>query len=268
MAMGSLRADLFIGYNGINQPFYYSDIPLSIPVAPVDNLQQTSATDLSLNPSKIYYNFSESDIDSEEFDFEDDDDEDYIDEEEEQLDNTPTKLLNFANVVTYDIRAMFERNKGNEDFCDVYEERFGTTLSGQELYYADLLELANSSSSRTSRKQTKSSHNSRSSASSAQCSPIPMISTAVNTIYDGECSHQVTFSGRFISAYGLGPLEELFKRTFDHQTTHKVNKLSPLPMTMRKLPNSFWQEPGIHLKNQIDSVDFTDLFTQWNNDKC
>lgn len=223
----------------------------------------------------------------------------------------PTKLLDFVQIVTRDLHGMFSRNKGSEDYCDIYEERFKTTLSGRELYYADLLALASNSeapSSRSRRAAEKApSDRLASSSPESHCgnSPTEATRTSDHTtiVYDARGEPQACHlprEGRCIAAYGLGPLEELFRRNgsthcpSSTSTSHTFSQfgsvdsysehdgfrgysayrdsdlygVASIPMTMRQLPNSFWIEPGNETKNVLlpamsRTPDFSELFVQW-----
>ena len=48
-------------------------------------------------------------------------------------------------MVNQDIKKFFRRKK-DEESCDIYEDKWVTTKSGRELYYADLLRIAHGES--------------------------------------------------------------------------------------------------------------------------
>lgn len=264
----------------------------------------------------------------------DEDDDEYGNLETHVKPDDPSVLLNFVQNVTRDIQNLFARNKGMEDFCDVYEERFKTTLTGRELYYAELLALASNddaTSSGRGHKRNRSSMMKSSTAmdslvqspvSNGSNSPLEMRNTMEHTVIYGVDGQPRTCSlpheGRCIPSYGLGPLEDLF-RSYDlwknrhaamtpepysshnflspysaaassvtssfpvpqeFDVNYGLNKINSsgtypslvLPMNMRKLPNSFWEEPCPESKSGLLSVtrtpDFNDLFDQWTSEKC
>jgi hypothetical protein len=175
------------------------------------------------------------------------------------------QLLNFADMVNADIQKFFGKKK-DEDSCDIYEDKWVTTKSGRELYYADLLRIAQGENVDT--KNTKE------------------LLTLNKTSHEKTNSNN-RFSGKLDMKLGLGPLEDLFRyglKDFisDKKKSKKpkriqtdVKKFSDLtPMNQRKLPQSFWQEPGRNnrthgkvngapMMNSSQPPDFSDLLHSW-----
>lgn len=222
----------------------------------------------------------------------------------------PSILLNFVQTVTRDLHNMFARNKGSEDYCDIYEERFKTSLSGRELYYADLLALASNSEEQRGRRRSRLTKGKLAKTPSENFTPSPESNSIHSPTEVHGSEHTIIYNstgepqmchlpheGRCISAYGLGPLEELFRKSSAthcaSSSSHMLTQLSSsnsypeygnfkncntyksidlynvptIPMTMRKLPNSFWVEPGHKTKTTLPAVnrtpDFSELFVQW-----
>ncbi|XP_061175002.1 protein PERCC1-like [Saccostrea echinata] len=177
------------------------------------------------------------------------------------------QLLNFADMVNSDIQKFFGKKK-DEDSCDIYEDKWVTTKSGRELYYADLLRIAQGENVDT--KNTKEL-------------------LTLNNASQEKKDNKHKFSGKLDTKVGLGPLEDLFRyglKDFisDKKKSKKlrrmqadVKKYSDLtPMNRRKLPQSFWQEPGGTIRthgkvngngapiiNSSQPPDFSDLLHSW-----
>ena len=191
---------------------------------------------------------------------------DYPGNESKEPDITQ-RLLSFAEMVNADIQRFFGKKK-EEDSCDIYEDKWKTTKSGRELYYADLLRIAQGEN--VDSKHTKE-------LLSLSDSPTEMV------------DNKHKFSGKLDTRIGLGPLAELFEyglRDFlhDKKTKSKKSKRSKLdikkfseimPMNQRKLPDSFWREPGVNksaeqrvngsgaLLQSSHPPDFSDLLHSW-----
>lgn len=201
-------------------------------------------------------------------DFEDVDEDDIsdVDEEEElrlsyehyrqkfqKQPDVTSQLLEFADMVSADIKKFFGRSKDQDDSCDVYADKWATVKSGRELYYADLLRIAQGESESVT-KTTKKSLSSISSPSSSSLSPHQDLDT------------RSQFSGRRDDSVGIGPLNELFEYKFpslihsdkEYHTTPSGSKSKAssqslprshkstarvVPMHERKFPDSFWREP-------------------------
>ncbi|CAG5115965.1 unnamed protein product [Candidula unifasciata] len=202
-----------------------------------------------------------------------------------------SQLLQFADMVSADIKKFFGRTKDQDDSCDVYADKWATVKSGRELYYADLLRIAQGESETTT-KSTRKSLSSLSSTSSSSLSPHQDLDT------------RSQFSGRRDDSIGVGPLSELFEYKFpslmysnrEHQATpsSSISKRNPqsfhrshkstvrvVPMHERKLPESFWREPCARrnqltcsYSNRLDASqnnllsssklpDFSDLVESW-----
>lgn len=214
-------------------------------------------------------------------DFVDDIDDD--DEEEETVPKPPDmtkQLLDFADMANADIKKFFGRRKDEEDYCDIYENKWNVTKSGRELYYADLMKIVHGEDK--GRKY--------SSASSA--SP-PLLDISNSNPAKQPQDNRNLFSGKQDKKIGLGPLEELFdvglrnvlpldrKNKLKEPKRFKVDDKKIESVTLmraRKLPSSFWHEPGrqssdlrrnggtsvIHSNNPPD---FSDLLDSWRLDR-
>lgn len=178
------------------------------------------------------------------------------------------KLLSFADMINADIKKFFGKKK-DEESCDIYEDKWVTTKSGRELYYADLLRIA---------------HGENFDSKSAK--ELFSLPDSPNEIIE----NRNNFSGKMDTKLGLGPLNELFEyglRHFIIDSKIKAKKLKRLkteikkvedvtPMHQRKLPESFWREPGkvVHSDPRINGgntvvmhtshpPDFSDLLQSW-----
>ena len=212
---------------------------------------------------------------------------DIDDENEGDSENTnkppdmTTRLLNFAESANADIQKFFGRRKDEEDYCDIYENKWNVTKSGRELYYADLMKIV--------RGEEKGGSSRKSSSTSSTSPPLLDISNS-NPKRDA-LDNRNSFSGKQDSKLGLGPLEELFDYGLRNLMPDKRLKVKELrrprtdnkqlesirSMQSRKLPNSFWHEPGsqcsdfrrnggtvIHSNNPPD---FSDLLDSWRLDR-
>ncbi|CAL1528988.1 unnamed protein product [Lymnaea stagnalis] len=162
-----------------------------------------------------------------------------------------SQLLQFANMVSADIQKFFGRTKDHEDGCDVYEDKWATTKSGRELYYADLLRIAQGDTEPVSKTTRKSFSSPSSSSSLTSLSP-----------HSDPCRPSQQFTGRRDTAIGVGPLSELFEYGLQHFSNQKKhnhgnsgcrsrsapgNKPLATPMHERNLPASFWREPALNV---------------------
>ncbi|XP_021344895.1 uncharacterized protein LOC110444865 [Mizuhopecten yessoensis] len=191
--------------------------------------------------------------------------EDFIDDDSymhvitEEPPNVTQRLLSFAEMVNTDIQKYFGKKK-DEDSCDIYEDKWVTTKSGRELYYADLLRIA-------------------------QGENVDSKSRKSPNLDQGKQK----FTGKMDAKIGLGPLNDLFEyglRQFLVDGKLKAKKLKRMkqdvkkieevmPMNQRKLPDSFWREPGAerptdprvnnggNMLNSSHPPDFSDLLQSW-----
>ena len=212
--------------------------------------------------------------------------EDFMDDIEEgegeitqQSPDMTRQLLDFAELANADIKKFFGRRKDEEDYCDIYENKWNVTKSGRELYYADLMKIVHGED--------------KGGKSSSTSSPLLDIS---NSNHSKETfDNRDSFSGKYDKQIGLGPLQELFDYGLRHFMSERKLKVkdsagskrlkvdkreleSAAPMQSRKLPSSFWLEPGshssqmrghsapsvIHSNNQPD---FSDLLDSWRLDR-
>ncbi|XP_055875380.1 protein PERCC1-like [Biomphalaria glabrata] len=155
-----------------------------------------------------------------------------------------SQLLHFAEMVSADIQKFFGRSKGHEDGCDVYEDKWAATKSGRELYYADLLRIAQGDTE-PANKTTRKSFTSPSTSNTDQ-------------------TRTSRYTGKRNVSAGIGPLSELFQFGLQNYSTQKTNchsrtkgnhvvpghKGRVTPMQERNLPASFWCEPCSVFNNQ------------------
>ena len=208
--------------------------------------------------------------------------EDFIDdlEEDEAVVIKPPdmtrQLLDFAELANADIKKFFGRRKDEEDYCDIYENKWNTTKSGRELYYADLMKIV---------------HGEDKVRKSSSTSP-PLLDISNSNHSKDITDNRNSFSGKPDKQIGLGPLQELFDYGLRHFLSDRKFKMkdskrlktdnkkleSITPMQSRKLPSSFWLEPGSHgshiRMNSGASVihsnnppDFSDLLDSWRLDR-
>ena len=205
--------------------------------------------------------------------------EDEVEEDDDNTNKPPDmtkQLLNFAETANADIKKFFGRRKDEEDCCDIYENKWNVTKSGRELYYADLMKIVHGEDKAGSRK-------------SSSTSP-PLLDISNSNPKRDAVDNRNSYSGKQDSKIGLGPLEELFDYGLRHFLSDKRTKwkepkrprmdnkkLESIPsMQSRKLPSSFWQQPGqgsdfrrnggtvIHSNNPPD---FSDLLDSWRLDR-
>ena len=235
--------------------------------------------------------YTDADFDSE---FDEDVDEDFTDEEcqfsfenfvQKKTQTTETqnagtgKLLAFLELVNSDIQKYFGRNKGSEDSCDVYQDKWTSGKSGRELYYADLMKIAQGIDTDDPKSPSKS-----------EC--------ALKELKNAGKQNTEAYAGKLDLSRGLGPLEGLFENTLKaggtasgkkgtggkHIQNHgkrpkkgqsdesNVKRTKVLPMTERKLPSSFWSEPKSEREDQPEHGENTNDCSQGmvpvvNNDK-
>ncbi|XP_071796782.1 protein PERCC1-like [Asterias amurensis] len=168
--------------------------------------------------------------------------------------NVAEQLLEFAEAVNRDIQKYFGRKKGSHEpdsLGTVYEDRFASGKSGRELYYADLLRVAQSGDAA----EPSSSGRGRRGVNSSSSPRNMSTSSADNIDPVNGCTK------------GLGPLKELFDFALggcvdetriehhhqgtsdEHRWVHRHQEptgksLSALPWRKRSLPTSFFVEPG------------------------
>lgn len=217
---------------------------------------------------------------NEEDDYEDEEDDEDSGEKWNQQPESPSKLLAFASGVTNDLQSYFARNKNNDDFCEVFENKYKLIKSGRELYYADLLMVAQYGDGNGKGKTSKEK---------------PLASKSAKMVKQTATTHTITASngrltpcllphrGTLNSELGLGPYQELFdsvlreplivKDEFHSMSAHV--EFAPHMMRYntswsgRKFPPSFWDEPGAGMQKDLvpsatnQTVDFSDLLAGW-----
>lgn len=206
-------------------------------------------------------------------DFEDDIDMEFQEQNEPDI---TRQLLDFATMVSTDIQKYFGRKKGDDDSCDIYEDKWVSTKSGRELYYADLMKIVHGEDK----------------VGKDGSSPLLDIS---NSVSSENKDNRNMFTGKADKKIGIGPLNELFEYGLRHFLSDKKLKHSKelkrlksdvkrfdnvTPMHNRKLPNSFFREPGVQQTNSDTRTntgssvlqtnnppDFSDLLESWRLDR-
>ncbi|XP_060696958.1 protein PERCC1 [Hemiscyllium ocellatum] len=174
--------------------------------------------------------------------------------------DTTLQLLRFTELINNDIQKYFGRkNKDDDpDACNIYEDRFSSGKSGRELYYADLIRIAQDGD-----QEEDESH-------VHLTSPRDIDIQALKLICDKE------------SIKKLGPLAELFeyglhkymKQTIFNRRDSKRQRLdrkyaNVIPMHNRRLPLSFWREPISAVPCCVlhtCTPDFSDLLANWTSE--
>lgn len=236
------------------------------------------------NQSRSAYDPRVADVNFADDDFSDHDShysEDFEDEmdlgfEENPKPDVTKQLLDFASMVSTDIQKFFGRKKGDDDSCDIYEDKWVSTKSGRELYYADLMKIV---------------HGEDKVGKESSSSPLLDISNSVSENKD----NRDMFTGRLDKKIGIGPLNELFEYGLRHFLADKKLKQSKelkrlksdvkrfdnvTPMQSRKLPTSFFHEPGAqqtstdartssgsNVLQTNNPPDFSDLLESWRLDR-
>ncbi|XP_062913517.1 protein PERCC1 [Mobula hypostoma] len=173
---------------------------------------------------------------------------------------TTLQLLRFTELINNDIQKYFGRKSKDDDpdSCNIYEDRFYSGKSGRELYYADLIKIA----------QDGDQEEEEPNVSLLQ--PKEIDTQALELICDRE------------SIKKLGPLAELFeyglykymKPSTLNRRDNRMQKLDQkyanvIPMHRRKLPSSFWKEPVSLVPSCIlhtSTPDFSDLLANWTSE--
>ncbi|XP_023220253.1 uncharacterized protein LOC111622149 [Centruroides sculpturatus] len=177
----------------------------------------------------------EESLGSSEEDFIDTDEEEFSCEEQESI-STSHKLLSFAYKISKDIFMHFHSKTDNEDHCDVYENKFSNTISGRDLYYADLLAVA---------------RHGENAETSIKCKKIEKNHSRC----DWPCS------GIMNPDLGLGPLSELFEH-LDRNPNARI--ISPPSQDQNYLEIPQLQQ---YEKSQLalqDSIDANNLYSELN----
>uniref|UniRef100_A0A8C5QMP3 Proline and glutamate rich with coiled coil 1 n=1 Tax=Leptobrachium leishanense TaxID=445787 RepID=A0A8C5QMP3_9ANUR len=169
------------------------------------------------------------------------------------------QLLKFSELISSDIQRYFGQKTKEEDpdSCNIYEDYYVPRLSGQEMYYQDLVRMA------------QSRHGDKEDAFDPLTPPVELNQKILRTISRKEDPKK------------LGPLTELFDfglRKFMRQkaSTNKDGREQRLnkkyahivPMHRRMLPTSFWKEPSpapMCILN-TNTPDFSDLLENWTSD--
>lgn len=166
------------------------------------------------------------------------------------------QLLQFAERINEDIQRYFGRKSKEEDTdsCNVYENGCSPPLSGQVLYYTDLVRI--SQSGELEEEEDLSD-------------PLKTLTHRDQQLCQPLCGNSEK----------LGPLAELFEyglcRYLKEQASPDSRKLRlerkyahVTPMHGRKLPQSFWKEPSPSPTCILNSnpPDFSDLLANWTSE--
>ncbi|XP_069066548.1 protein PERCC1 [Pleurodeles waltl] len=169
-----------------------------------------------------------------------------------------SQLLHFSDLISRDIQRYFGRKSKEDDpdSCNIYEDYLSPAKSGREMYYADLVRIAQNGG--------------------CDDGPYSPLSPPV------EINHQILKS--ICSQDGprtLGPLAELFEVGLRRYTRQRVaqgqdNKRPRvarkyehlIPMHKRQLPLSFWKEPtpAPPCLLNTSAPDFSDLLANWTSE--
>ncbi|RUS81788.1 hypothetical protein EGW08_010480 [Elysia chlorotica] len=210
--------------------------------------------------------------------------------------NVASELLTFAETASMDIQKFFGRTKGEEDACDVYEDKWAATKSGRELYYADLIRIAQggdtepSSSSKSKKGTSFSSTRVSPSTPSSSASYTSSLSPLGTDILDS----RTRYSGRRDDSIGMGALSDLFEYGLPELSSNQVtrnkppsssrtrnpsaqrsrvcgNRITP-KMRERSFPKSFWKEPTYNISvgcgmNTLTNMDNPHMIPPMSNSK-
>ncbi|KAM8961922.1 protein PERCC1 [Pelodytes ibericus] len=170
-----------------------------------------------------------------------------------------TQLLKFTELISSDIQRYFgqKSKEVDPDSCNIYEDYYIPSFSGQEMYYQDLVKMAQ----RRPHDKGDSFH------------PLTPPGELDQKILGTLCTKE--------DPKKLGPLTELFDFGLRRYTRHKAaagkdgrqQRLDKkyghiVPMSRRMLPTSFWREPTsapVCILN-TSTPDFSDLLENWTSD--
>ncbi|XP_055507862.1 protein PERCC1 [Leucoraja erinacea] len=173
---------------------------------------------------------------------------------------TTLQLLRFTQIINTDIQRYFGRKSKDDDpdSCNIYEDRFYSGKSGRELYYADLIKVAQDGEQDEEELRATSRP------------PRDIDTLALKHVCNRESIQQ------------LGPLAELFeyglhqymKPTAVRRRDNRRQKVDQkhvhiVPMHRRRLPSSFWEEPISPLPActlHTSTPDFSDLLANWTSE--
>ncbi|XP_018094825.2 protein PERCC1, partial [Xenopus laevis] len=165
------------------------------------------------------------------------------------------QLLKFSELISSDIQRYFgpKTKEEDPDSCNIYEDYSGPQLSGQEVYYRDLVKMAHDRED--------------------LFNPLTPPGDIDQKILQSICTKE--------DPKKLGPLMELFDFGLQKYTRQKVTGSKEgrqqrldkkyahiVPMTRRMLPMSFWKEPTpapVCMLN-TNTPDFSDLLENWTSD--
>nr|XP_060640322.1 protein PERCC1 [Anolis sagrei ordinatus] len=168
------------------------------------------------------------------------------------------QLLHFAERISDDIQNYFGSKGKEEGSCNIYEAGCSPKLSGQVLYYTDLVRLS----------QSRESEEDEGSPASPKAP-----GQGDGVLWRQFCSQE--------EVEKLGPLAELFEYglcgyvkqqvSSDNRKLRLERKYTRVaPMHGRKLPPSFWKEPSLSPLCMLhgNPPDFSDLLANWTSETC
>ncbi|XP_067407605.1 protein PERCC1 [Emydura macquarii macquarii] len=166
------------------------------------------------------------------------------------------QLLKFSELISCDIQRYFGRKAKDEDpdSCNIYENGFSPRRSGRELYYADLMRLAQSGEL------------------DDEDAPGPLAPTGQldqrvwNSIWNKDGVQKL---GPFTELFEYGLRRFVKQRVSDGRKPRLEKKYSHItPMHKRKLPPSFWKEPSPSPQCLLNAnpPDFSDLLANWTSE--
>ncbi|XP_069502918.1 protein PERCC1 [Ambystoma mexicanum] len=168
------------------------------------------------------------------------------------------RLLHFSDFISRDIQRYFGRKSKDEDpdSCNIYEDYLSPAKSGREMYYADLVRIAQNGD-----------------RDEDPYSPLTPPVGIDRQVLKSICSKD--------GPETLGPLAELFevglRRYIRHRVSEGQDNKRPrmdqkyahlVPMHKRQLPLSFWKEPAPVLPCPLNTIapDFSDLLANWTSE--
>ncbi|KAK7801903.1 hypothetical protein U0070_005890 [Myodes glareolus] len=167
---------------------------------------------------------------------------------------TPMQLLRFSELISGDIQRYFGRKETGQDpdAQDIYSDSQLASCSARDLYYADLVCLAQNGPPEEEE-------------AAELCVNLP----------GGSEGQMYRLGHRGDRVPPLGPLAELFDYGLRQFSRPRVSACQRLrlerkyshitPMTQRKLPPSFWKEPVPNPLGLLHpgTPDFSDLLASW-----
>ncbi|XP_070579818.1 protein PERCC1-like [Ptychodera flava] len=183
--------------------------------------------------------------------------------------NVTQQLLSFAEMVNGDIQKYFGRKADSEDSCNIYEDRFSMGKSGRELYYADLLKIAQNGDPTLDELRPRQS-------GSDKNKKRTVVVNSNHENHKGKGKSLGPFNELFEFAIGKHLAERKTMNSYHHK---KIKRLKldlkkhdkVIPWQNRNLPKSFFKEPNSPAKKNgimhpSSTPDFSDLIAIYDDD--